>query len=142
MRRLPLILSLIVAMVVASTSYASAARLVAKVNLSNQTMTVHKDGRVIHRWPISSARPGKVTPTGTYSPKRMHRQWTSTIYGSSMPYSIFFKGPYAIHGTNAVSRLGTRASAGCIRLHTANAKRLFDLTRQVGPSNMRVSISY
>ena len=121
-------------------SGALAARLVASVDLSSQTMTVIKDGRVIHRWKVSTARPGKVTPIGTFRPQRMHRQWRSTIYGSNMPYSIFFRGPYAIHGTNAVSRLGRPASAGCVRLHTANAKRLYDLTRQVGPANMRVRI--
>lgn len=121
---------------------ALAARLVADVDLSSQTMTVKKDGRVLYRWPVSTARPGKVTPIGTFRPQRMHRKWRSTIYGSNMPYSIFFRGPYAIHGTNAVSRLGRPASAGCVRLHTTNAKRLYDLTRQVGPSNMRVRIRH
>lgn len=119
-----------------------AARLIASVDISTQTMTVQKDGRVLYRWKVSTARPGKVTPIGTFRPQRMHRKWTSSIYGSSMPYSIFFRGPYAIHGTGAVSRLGRPASAGCVRLQTANAKTLYELTRQVGPSNMRVSIKY
>ena len=118
-----------------------AARLVAHVDISSQTMTVKKDGRVLYRWKVSTARPGTITPIGTFRPQRMHRQWRSTIYGSNMPYSIFFRGPYAIHGTDATSRLGSRASAGCVRLHTANAKTLYELTRQVGPGNMRVSIS-
>ncbi|MCR9124379.1 MAG: L,D-transpeptidase [Phyllobacteriaceae bacterium] len=130
------------AVTLTGASEALAARLVASVDLSSQTMTVIKDGRVIHRWKVSTARPGKVTPVGTFRPQRMHRKWVSTIYGSNMPYSIFFRGPYAIHGTNAVSRLGRPASAGCVRLHTANAKRLYNLTRQVGPSNMRVRIRY
>ncbi|MEL6920693.1 MAG: L,D-transpeptidase [Pseudomonadota bacterium] len=119
-----------------------AARLVASVDISSQTMTVKKDGRTLYRWKVSTARPGKVTPIGTFRPQRMHRKWRSTIYGSNMPYSIFFRGPYAIHGTNAVSRLGRPASAGCVRLHTANAKKLYNLTRQVGPGNMRVRIKY
>ncbi|MEM1376696.1 MAG: L,D-transpeptidase [Pseudomonadota bacterium] len=125
-----------------ATAESWAARLVANVDISSQTMTVTKDGRTLYRWKVSTARPGKVTPIGTFRPQRMHRKWRSTIYGSSMPYSIFFRGPYAIHGTNAVSRLGRRASAGCVRLHTANAKKLFELTRQVGPGNMRVRIKY
>ncbi|MEL6437266.1 MAG: L,D-transpeptidase [Pseudomonadota bacterium] len=136
------VMAMLAVVMVAMPSHAVAARLVAHVDISKQTMTVRKDGRVLYRWPVSTARRGKVTPVGTFSPKRMHRKWRSTIYGSNMPYSIFFRGPYAIHGTNAVSRLGRPASAGCVRLHTANAKRLFNLTRQVGPRNMRVKITY
>ena len=122
---------------------AVAAKLVAQVNLSTQTMTVKRDGRVIHRWPVSSGRKGYRTPTGTYSVKRMHTMWHSRKYNMSpMPYSIFFRGGYAVHGSNYVKQLGRPASHGCIRLHTSNAKRLFQLTRQVGAGNMRVSIHY
>ncbi|MEQ8402793.1 MAG: L,D-transpeptidase [Roseitalea porphyridii] len=142
MRHYLLTLALAVAIAFPAAGEAMAARLIADVDLSSQTMTVKKDGRVLYRWPVSTARPGKVTPVGTFRPQRMHRKWRSTIYGSNMPYSIFFRGPYAIHGTSAVSRLGSPASAGCVRLHTSNAKRLFDLTRQVGPGNMRVRIRH
>lgn len=130
-------------MVFATMPASFAARLVAQVNLSNQTMTVKKDGRVLYRWAISSGRSGYTTPTGTYGVKRMHTMWHSRKYDMSpMPYSIFFRGGYAIHGTNYVKALGRPASHGCIRLHTANAKTLYHLTREVGPGNMRVAISY
>ena len=142
MRHYLVTLALALAIAFPAAGDAMAARLVADVDLSSQTMTVKKDGRVLYRWPVSTARPGKITPIGTFRPQRMHRKWRSTIYGSNMPYSIFFRGPYAIHGTSAVSRLGSPASAGCVRLHTSNAKRLFDLTRQVGPGNMRVRIRH
>ena len=132
-----------IAVVIGASSSSFAARLVAHVDISSQTMTVHKDGRVIHRWKVSTGRSGYRTPTGTYGPKRMHTMWHSRKYQMSpMPYSIFFRGGYAIHGTNYVSELGRPASHGCVRLHTANAKRLFQLTRQVGPKNMRVRITH
>ena len=57
-----------------------------------------------------------------------------------MPYSIFFRGNYAIHGTNQISRLGRPASAGCVRLHPDHAARLFSLVETVGKANMRVVI--
>ena len=57
-----------------------------------------------------------------------------------MPYSIFYNGNYAIHGTNAVKRLGRPASAGCIRLHPSNAAILFRLTQREGLKNMRVVV--
>jgi lipoprotein-anchoring transpeptidase ErfK/SrfK len=124
----------------ATASFAS--RLVAHIDISSQTMTVKKDGRTLYNWRVSTARRGYITPTGTYRPTRMHTMWYSRKYDMSpMPYSIFFRGGYAIHGTNYVKSLGRPASHGCIRLRTSNAKELFRLTKQVGASNMRVVIT-
>jgi hypothetical protein len=47
-----------------------------------------------------------------------------------MPYSIFFDGNYAIHGTVKVSQLGRRASKGCVRLHPRDAAVLFELVKR------------
>jgi lipoprotein-anchoring transpeptidase ErfK/SrfK len=122
---------------------ALAATLKAHVDLSSQTMTVSKGGRVLHRWKVSSGRKGYGTPTGSYRPTRMHKRYFSRKYDNApMPYAIFFRGGYAIHGTNAVSRLGRPASHGCIRLHPSNAARLFALVNQSGRSNTRISISW
>jgi hypothetical protein len=56
------------------------------------------------------ARWGYRTPNGTYRPQRLARTWFSTIYdGSPMPYSIFFNGGYAIHGSYEIRRLGRPA---------------------------------
>ena len=120
-----------------------AASLVAKVDISAQTMTVYKSGRVLHRWKVSTGRKGYYTPTGTYSPKRMHRMWYSRKYNNSpMPYSIFFRGGYAVHGTNYVKQLGRPASHGCVRLHTDNARTLYNLVRQVGAQNARIVLEH
>lgn len=119
-----------------------AARLVARVDVSSQTMTVTKDGRVIHRWPVSTARKGYVTPRGSWQPTRMHRMWYSRKYDNSpMPYSVFYYGGYAIHGTNYVKRLGTPASHGCVRLLTANAATFYALVQQMGRSNTRIVVT-
>ncbi|MEM5501128.1 L,D-transpeptidase [Ahrensia kielensis] len=136
-------ITLSIAIVLSGVSTSLAAKLVAYVDISSQTMTVKKNGKTMHRWKVSTGRKGYRTPHGTYSPKRMHKMWYSRKYDNSpMPYSIFFRGGYAIHGTNYVSRLGRVASHGCVRLKTANAKRLYDLTRQVGARNMRVVIKH
>ena len=45
--------------------------------------------------------------------------WYSRKYDMSpMPYSVFFRGGYAIHGTGYVKQLGRPASHGCVRLHS------------------------
>ncbi|MAZ15156.1 L,D-transpeptidase [Oricola sp.] len=135
--------ALAAAIVVSGATASLANRLVAHVDLSSQTMTVKKDGRTLYNWRVSTARSGYRTPTGKWSPTRMHEMWHSRKYDMSpMPYSIFFYGGYAIHGTNAVSRLGRPASHGCVRLDTRNARKLYQLTKQVGPQNMRVVITH
>lgn len=119
----------------------SAASLVARVDVSSQTMTVIRHGEVIYRWKVSTARRGKVTPRGSYSPKSLSRYHKSSLYNNApMPYSIFFRGNYAVHGTNQVSRLGQPASAGCVRLHTSNAAKLFSLVKEHGFKNTRIVV--
>jgi lipoprotein-anchoring transpeptidase ErfK/SrfK len=119
----------------------AASQLVAKVDISQQTMSVIKNGRVIRQWPVSTGRKRYRTPVGSYRPSRMHVYWESRKYNRSpMPHSIFFQGGYAIHGTNEVRNLGRVASHGCIRLHPANAKELFYLVKANGRSNTRIVV--
>ena len=112
----------------------ASAGVLASIDLSSQRMNVYVNGIHYHSWPVSTARRGYHTPTGNYRPTRMHVMWRSRKYHMSpMPYSIFFRGGYAIHGTYDLKRLGRRASHGCIRLHPSNARRLFRLVRRYGP---------
>ena len=121
---------------------ASAAGLVARVDRAAQTMTVEKHGRVIYRWKVSTARNGYVTPRGTWRPTRMHKMWYSRKYDNSpMPYSVFYHGGYAIHGTNAVKNLGRPASHGCVRLAPSNAQKFYTLVREMGPGNTRIVVN-
>lgn len=131
-----------VATFVAVMSTAGAATLTARIDLSTQTMQVIIDDEPVYTWPVSTARRGYVTPTGTYRPTRLHRKWYSRKYDNApMPHSIFFRGGYAIHGTTAVRSLGRAASHGCIRLHPDNAATLFRLVRSYGSQNTRIVIS-
>lgn len=120
---------------------ASAAALVARVDVASQTMTVERDGRAIYRWKVSTARKGYVTPRGTWRPQRAHKMWYSRKYDNSpMPYAVFYNGGYAVHGTNAVGHLGRPASHGCVRLLTANAQTFYSLVKEVGFGNTRVVV--
>ena len=82
------------------------AALEARIDLSDQKMRVYRNGGLLYSWKISTARSGYVTPTGSYKPTRMHKMWHSRKYNMSpMPHSIFFRGGYAIHGTNKIKYL-------------------------------------
>lgn len=111
------------------------------VDLTTQEMTVASDGRTIYTFDVSTGRSGYTTPTGNFKPIRMHKMWYSSKYENSpMPYSIFFHGGYAIHGTGDIKHLGQVASHGCVRLHPDNAEKLFDLVNQVGMNNTKISL--
>ncbi|MCK9551685.1 L,D-transpeptidase [Aquamicrobium sp.] len=142
MQKIMIAAAALVAMMLGSPVQASAGALEAKVSISSQTMTVRKHGRVLYTWKVSTARKGYVTPRGTWRPKRMHRMWHSRKYDMSpMPYSVFYHGGYAIHGTGAVKQLGLPASHGCVRLQTGNAATFYALVREAGMNNTRIVVT-
>jgi lipoprotein-anchoring transpeptidase ErfK/SrfK len=119
----------------------AAAEVLVSVDKAAQRMSVTVDGAERYTWPVSTGLAGG-PPAGTYRPERLERTWYSHLFGMApMPHAIFFRGPYAIHGTTAVSRLGQRASHGCVRLHPTNAATLFALVKEQGPANTRIVIS-
>jgi lipoprotein-anchoring transpeptidase ErfK/SrfK len=120
---------------------AVADRVLARVSISSQTMKVYHEGRLLFTWPVSTAKPGKITPAGTYEPEFLSKNHRSRRYNNApMPYAIFYDGNYAIHGTDQIKRLGKPASHGCVRLHPDNAKILFQMVKAEGMENTRVVI--
>ncbi|WP_075996747.1 L,D-transpeptidase [Salaquimonas pukyongi] len=128
--------------VVLLSTPALAARIEARVDLSEQKMRVYQNGVLKYVWPVSTARRGKVTPTGVWRAKWLSKNHRSSRYNNApMPYSIFYSGNFAIHGTSHIKRLGRPASAGCIRLHPENARVLFYMARNAGLKNMKVRVT-
>ena len=123
------------------TTEAALASVVANIDISRQRMTITVDGAPYANWPISTGVSGYNTPMGSYRPylvRRMH--YSSKYENAPMPHSVFFRGGYAIHGTPYIKRLGRRASHGCVRLHPANAARLYTLVLIYGFDNTRITI--
>lgn len=115
---------LIVAMLIATPAAAETNITISK---SHQLMQVDSD-QGTYQWPVSTARRGYSTPSGTFHPYSLQPMHYSKKYDNSpMPNSIFFSGGYAIHATPHVGNLGRPASHGCVRLHPANAKTLYDI---------------
>ncbi len=111
------------------------------IDKSHQRMYVYVDDIHLYKWKISTARRGYWTPTGNYRPYTLHRMHYSRKYHNSpMPWSVFFKGGFAIHGTDALRHLGRPASHGCVRLHPKNAKILYKLIRRFGMRNTLIKI--
>lgn len=111
------------------------------VDLSDQKMYVKVNGWTKYQWDVSTARKGYRTPLGEFKPTRMHTTYYSKKYHNSpMPYSIFFYGGYAIHGTTSTKWLGRPASHGCVRLHPDNAEKLFSLVEKYGKDKTLIEV--
>jgi len=126
-----------------TSASAFAAKLIAKVDISSQTMVVTHNGRVKYKWPVSTGRKGYSTPTGSYSAKWLSRHHKSRKYNNApMPYAVFYHRGYAVHATYDTKRLGRVASHGCVRLSPENAAKFFALVKKTGNSNTRIVVKH
>jgi hypothetical protein len=107
------------------------------------------DISLLHDWAASTGREAQEvnargaasftgTPAGFYQldPSRMYARYRSYSWDQPMPHAMFFnwrregiQTGLAIHAAEGTSRLGTRASAGCVQLSPENAKTLYELVR-------------
>ena len=131
---------MILAATLAMSTAAVAQEVDITIDLSEQEMFVQTpSGNAL--WPVSTGRQGYRTPSGTYTPYRITEMHYSKKYDDApMPFSIFFKGGYAIHGTYDVKRLGRPASHGCVRLHPEAAQSLYGVVEYYGMENTVIRI--
>jgi hypothetical protein len=107
-------------------------RIWARINKTNQQLYLYIDGKMVdsfktstgdkkHETPIMDRR-----PSGPSFQKYTSKKFPGGNYNGlgNMPYVVFIRGGYAIHGTTKgnIPKLGKKASHGCIRLHPDNAK--------------------
>lgn len=135
------VLGILAALFLSAFAGAAHAGVDVRVDIPAQRMSVTTTDGEVYDWKISSGRKGFRSPNGVYRPTRLEKNWYSRKYGGAMPHAVFFRGGYAIHGTNSVSRLGSRASHGCVRLAPGNAATLYSLVAKYGMGNTRVVIT-
>ncbi len=124
-----------------SVPYPKKKYLIIKVSKSHQRLNIYVNNKYLWRCKVSTARRGYVTPSGHYKPYMLERMHYSRKYHNSpMPWSVFFRGGYAIHGTHAIGHLGRRASHGCVRVHPRNARRIYRLIQKYGKRNTKIII--
>lgn len=114
---------------------------IASINISTQRMHVYVGGKKRYTWKVSTGASGHRTPTGTFTPYRRHRHYWSRQYDMApMHYALFFHRGYAVHATDAIRTLGVPASYGCVRLHPANAAKLWSLVNKYGMARTRFKL--
>jgi lipoprotein-anchoring transpeptidase ErfK/SrfK len=115
--------------------------IVVTISVPKQELTVVVDGVEKYVWPVSTAKPGALTPAGTFKVQSMNQHAISRLFNNApMPWAIFYDGHYAIHGTLATYMLGRPASMGCTRLHPDNAKILFEMVKARGAHSLQVIV--
>jgi lipoprotein-anchoring transpeptidase ErfK/SrfK len=109
-----------------------------EVSIAKQRLTAWHDGTVVHRFVISTGRPGYETPPGHYkilekSENRWSRKWSVW-----MPFAMRWYQGYFIHqlphkdGSSyniGASKLGKPDSHGCVRVNVGDAETLFRWTK-------------
>lgn len=125
-----------------SVAMSAQAKVAITVDKDAQRMTVEVDGVARYNWPVSTGLPSHETPNGSFRAFRLEENHYSREFDDApMPHSIFFtRAGHAIHGTDSVSRLGTPASHGCVRLSRDNASKLYALVQSDGVLNTTVSL--
>ena len=118
----------------------------ATVSIGQQRMVVEvtdrKGATKTYVWKVSTGKSGFETPTGAYKPTWLSIDHKSKTYNNApMPFAVFFTGGYAIHATDAVSRLGKPASHGCVRLAKDNAAMFFNLVDTYGKWKTRIIVT-
>ena len=117
----------------------ASANVLVRVRIATQRMTVSVNAAPVYTWPVSTGRKGYLTPTGSYRVQRMERTWRSRKYNLPMPYSLFYRGGYAIHASYETRMLGRPASHGCVHLSPGNARTLYRIVQKHGGARIIVA---
>ncbi len=125
-------------------------RVWADISKKEQLMRLYIDGALVDSFKVSTGDVKHETPAFDMRPNGpIFNKYTSKKYPGgnynglgNMPYVVFVKGGYAIHGTTKgnIPKLGKKASHGCVRLHPDNAKIFNEIVRTAGLENTWVTI--
>ena len=96
------------------------------LDLRRQVMLVVSRRRTVRAVHISSAAAGYQTPRGRFHVCRRERMSWSAPYRVWMPYALYFRGGYAIHGFGSVPSYP--ASHGCVRVPMSEAPFVYAAT--------------
>ncbi|MGI5939474.1 MAG: L,D-transpeptidase family protein [Thermoleophilia bacterium] len=114
-----------------------------RIDLSARQLSLYDEDKLVKTYSVAVGMPAYPTPTGSYAiiSKERNPTWNPPNSpwaagakpigpGPNCPLGTRWMGLNApsigIHGTNNSASIGTAASHGCIRMHTAEAEDLFE----------------
>ena len=107
--------------------------LIVVASTATHHMDLYRDGKLLHRWPISTGKPGDNTPNGTYltiekgNPVLMK----GPGYSIEVPWSVRFtwSGDYLHDAYWSVGEQGfTNVSHGCVNMPPADAAMYYQMS--------------
>lgn len=101
------------------------------VDKTQKILRLVRNGRVVQAADARFGARGMETREGRFSVTRKSRNHVSSLYGSRMPYALFFSGGQAVHYSPEFAAKGYRGgSHGCVNLRDrSGAAALFDAVR-------------
>jgi peptidoglycan hydrolase-like protein with peptidoglycan-binding domain len=101
------------------------------IDKTSQTLRWLVDGRVLKTVDVRFGASYTPTREGVFSVSYMSRDHVSSLYGSSMPFAMFFSGGQAVHYSSDFAATGyAGASHGCVNVRDYDAVAwLFDQVR-------------
>ncbi len=91
-------------------------------------VNLYRAGTLLNSWLVRGG--GSSTPTrrGTFTVYYRDIDHVSSLFGAPMPYSQFFSGGQALHGSRLMMDPFVGHSHGCVNLWTEDARQLWNLT--------------
>ena len=120
------------------------------VNLAEQTLAAYEGDRMVYATLVSSGMPWWPTPEGLFQIQRKLRYGDMSgrtadgeIYYlvQDVPWTMYFSGPYALHGAYWHNGFGYQQSRGCVNLTPGDARWLFGWSTPSVPQGERITIS-
>ena len=108
-----------------------------EVNLSEQTLAVYQDHRLVFATMIATGVQPYWTRPGVYqiykkieSETMRNNDPSDFYYLDNVPWTMYFDGPRALHGAYWRTRLGYPQSHGCVNLSVGDARWLFEWAQE------------
>ncbi len=95
---------------------------------SMHQVTLWRNGAIYNTWLVRGGGYSTQTRLGTHKVYYRDIDHVSSIFGSPMPYSQFFDGGEALHGSRLMMSPFIDHSHGCVNMYVEDARQLWDLT--------------
>ncbi len=98
---------------------------------SRHQVNLYHGGALLNSWLVRGGSQSTPTRTGSFVVYYRDIDHWSTLYDSPMPYSQFFSGGQALHGSRMMMDPFVGHSHGCVNFWVEDARQLWNLTSAV-----------
>jgi len=99
---------------------------------SRHQVTLWNKGKLWNSWLVRGGSASTATRVGRFEVYYRNKDHVSSLFGSPMPYSQFFSGGQAFHGSGLMMDPFVGHSHGCVNMYIEDARQLWLLTAHRG----------